>query len=147
MIRVRVMKALCMLSKKVNTRYVLNNWIKFANSIQEMENRAIFILEAKQKEDKKNAIARLHAYQQIKKVDRERDSQVTSFYHKKIQYRLLSTMRFATALLRKRRLNKVRAGQFRKWQLQKKSICSFAITVQRARTFRILTLEMQNCLV
>lgn len=43
MIRVRVMKAVCMLSKKVNTRYVLNNWINYANSIQEMENRAIFI--------------------------------------------------------------------------------------------------------
>jgi hypothetical protein len=43
MIRVRVMKAICMLSKKVNTRYVLSNWIRYANSIQEMENRAIFI--------------------------------------------------------------------------------------------------------
>jgi hypothetical protein len=43
MIRVRVMKAVCMLSKKVNTRYVLTNWINYANSIQEMENRALFI--------------------------------------------------------------------------------------------------------
>ena len=49
MIRVRVMKAICLLSKKVNTRYSLNNWIRYANSIQEMEQKAISIYEEKLK--------------------------------------------------------------------------------------------------
>jgi hypothetical protein len=50
------MKAVCMLSKRLNTRYAFSRWIQFANFHQEIDNKALALHQRNLIEQKREAI-------------------------------------------------------------------------------------------
>jgi hypothetical protein len=128
-----------MLSKKLNTRHAVNKWIEYANKIHDMEVNAYEVHHSKLIKKKREALEKLREYSRVSNADKERDNEVMIYLEKKRQYRLISTLKLATKLLQRRRLNLIKSAHFRKWQLQKKAIYCFAVSVQRTRTFRLLT--------
>ena len=67
-----------------------------------------------------------------------------AYHRKKLQIRLLAVLLLSTRLIQRRRLNKQRALEYRRWHLYKRSLLGLAYQVQQAKTFRLLTIALHG---
>jgi hypothetical protein len=93
---------------------------------------------------RKLAVQRLRRYSEVRSVNRERRLTLEAYHRKKLQIRLLAVLLLSTRLLQRRRLNKTRALEYRRWHLYKRSLLGLAYQVQQAKTFRLLTIALHG---